>query len=242
MRNLITEFKAFYERKQFKPIDKSAQLLWFTLLYICNMSAWQEWFTVASQTIEIHSGLNKHAIIRARNNLKQQGYIDFRTNGNKATSYKLITICRVKNDTANDTTNDTANDTANDTINILNYTIRDDNNIPVTTNVNEEDSDFQKLCRRVGEEICQVTMTIQDDISFALQNVDKDLVDYAIEQTVRLNKHNWKYTYGIIRRCVAENIFTGAEARRREAEYHGTGSARADTADFSKFFKDGTTV
>ena len=58
-------------------------------MYLNNITGWQSWFTVASSTLEFRSGLSRQGVIKARNELKQLGYIDFKTNGRNATSYHM---------------------------------------------------------------------------------------------------------------------------------------------------------
>lgn len=67
-------------------------------MYINNKCAWIEWFSVANITLESNTGLSRSGIIKARNALKQYGIIDFKTNGTKATNYKLFSL--IKSDVA----------------------------------------------------------------------------------------------------------------------------------------------
>ena len=92
-RSLAKEFKAFFVRKQIFPVDKGAQALWFTLLYLNGQG---EWITVKSDVLEAHSGLSRPAVIRARKNLAEQGYIEFKEGiGNGLTAYKLLVLRNV---------------------------------------------------------------------------------------------------------------------------------------------------
>ena len=90
--NYITEIKAFQDFVQIKQLSTGQIALWYSLMYINNKCNWIEWFTVANQMLELNSGLSRQGVLKARNILKQNGLIDFRSNGTKATSYKLITI------------------------------------------------------------------------------------------------------------------------------------------------------
>ena len=63
--------------------------VWYVLMYLNNITGWQSWFTVASSTLEFRSGLSRQGVIKARNELKQLGYIDFKTNGRSATYYHM---------------------------------------------------------------------------------------------------------------------------------------------------------
>lgn len=90
--NYIAEIKAFYDIAQVKQLSTGQIALWHSLMYINNKCAWIEWFSVSNIMLEINTGLTRDGIAKARNILKQKGFIDFQSNGTKATSYKLISI------------------------------------------------------------------------------------------------------------------------------------------------------
>ena len=92
--NYITEIKAFHDLIQIKQLSTGQIALWYALMYINNKCNWIEWFTVPNQTLELNTGLSRQGIIKARNILKQNGVIAFRSNGTKATSYKMITLSK----------------------------------------------------------------------------------------------------------------------------------------------------
>ena len=115
-------------------LSTSSIALWHALMHIANKTGWQDTFTVAMVVLEIKSGLNKQAVLRARNVLKEKGLIDFEKRGNQAAKYKMISVLQCDNHTADnttddtttnttsDTTNDTTTNTTSDTINKLNKT------------------------------------------------------------------------------------------------------------------------
>jgi len=90
--NYITEIKAFQDFVQIKQLSTGQIALWYSLMYINNKCGWIEWFTVANQMLELNSGLSRQGVLKARNVLKQYGFIDFKSNGTKATSYRIISI------------------------------------------------------------------------------------------------------------------------------------------------------
>lgn len=90
--NYIKEIKAFYDLVQVKQLSTGQIALWHALMQVNNKCAWIEWFTAPNLTLELTSGLSRKGIYKARNILKQYGAIDFKTNGTKATSYKLISL------------------------------------------------------------------------------------------------------------------------------------------------------
>lgn len=90
--NYIKEIKAFYDLVQVKQLSTGQIALWHALMQINNKCAWIEWFTAPNLTLELTSGLSRKGIYKARNILKQYGIIDFKSNGTKATSYKLLSL------------------------------------------------------------------------------------------------------------------------------------------------------
>lgn len=91
------EIKAFYEQIEVKQLNSSAIVLWHALLHIANKTGWQDEFSVATSVLEIKTGLNKQAIIRARKVLKDNGFIDFKKRGTLATKYSLKSLVKFGN-------------------------------------------------------------------------------------------------------------------------------------------------
>ncbi|MDT2738290.1 DnaD domain protein [Enterococcus pseudoavium] len=87
--NMIRQIRGFYDRQLSNPLSSGQIALWHALLHINNTCSWIEWFTAANLTLEALCGLSRQGISKARNVLKQEGLIDFKSNGTKATSYKL---------------------------------------------------------------------------------------------------------------------------------------------------------
>ena len=92
--NYLAEIKAFYDLVQVKQLSTGQIALWNALMYINNKCSWIEWFTVPNLTLELNTGMSRSGVLKARNSLKQLGLIDFKTNGTRATSYKMNTIAK----------------------------------------------------------------------------------------------------------------------------------------------------
>lgn len=100
--NYLAEIKAFYDFVQVKQLSTGQIALWNALMYVNNKCAWTEWFTVANLTLELNTGMSRSGVLKARNSLKQYGLIDFKTNGTKATSYKMYTMLKSKQESTQD--------------------------------------------------------------------------------------------------------------------------------------------
>lgn len=90
--NYLVQILEFNERMQFNPLSSGQIALWYGLMYINNKCVWKEWFTAPTKILETYTGLSRGGIESARNALKQLGFIDFKSNGKKATSYNLTIL------------------------------------------------------------------------------------------------------------------------------------------------------
>lgn len=67
----------FYDFCECNTVSANAQLLFHTLLAINNKCVWEEWFSRTNVSLSGRMGISEKAFIRARNELKQLGLIDF---------------------------------------------------------------------------------------------------------------------------------------------------------------------
>lgn len=116
--NYITEINAFYDWLETNSISDSAINLWHAMMAVNNKTGWKREFTVAISTLEGRTKLSKSSIIRARNQLKQSGRIDFKERkGNQSCIYLLIAFhIDTQSATQSDTQTDTQCGTQTDTI------------------------------------------------------------------------------------------------------------------------------
>lgn len=87
--NYITTINHFWNLATINPLSTGQVALFFALLHLNNNSHWTEWFQAPNQVLSVLTGMSRSGILKARNELKQRGYIDFRERGTKATLYKL---------------------------------------------------------------------------------------------------------------------------------------------------------
>jgi SOS response regulatory protein OraA/RecX len=122
--NYITEINAFYDWLETNSISDSAINLWHAMMAINNKTGWKKEFTVAILTLEGRTKLSKSSIIRARNQLKQSGRIDFKERkGNQSCVYNLIAFhTDTQSGTQSVTQTDTQYGTQSDTITKLKET------------------------------------------------------------------------------------------------------------------------
>lgn len=147
--NYLKQVNTFFELLIANPLSANAQCLYFNLLNINNRCNWSEEFTTANSTLMGFTNLNKQALYRARNELIQKKYIDFKkgVNQNQSGKYKIfefVTADDTAHDTADDTPNDTPNNTADDTNNKLNKTKQKQTKHIKKKEIKKE-TDFDKL-------------------------------------------------------------------------------------------------
>lgn len=90
--NYIDLINSFWDSATTNPLSTGQVSLYFALLHVCNRSYWTEWFAAPNQVLSVLTGLSRSGILKARNELKQRGLIDFRERGTKATYYKLTML------------------------------------------------------------------------------------------------------------------------------------------------------
>ena len=88
--NYISLINLFWDSAMTNPLSTGQVSLYLALLHVCNRSNWTEWFQVPNQVLSVLTGLSRSGILKARNELKQRGVIDFKERGTKATLYKII--------------------------------------------------------------------------------------------------------------------------------------------------------
>ena len=92
--NYIKQLNTFYEMIMTNPLSSGQIALWSALMHINNKCSWIEWFSVSSSRLQEITGLSESGISKARNVLKQRGFIDFKKSSNRkvAPKYKIIEL------------------------------------------------------------------------------------------------------------------------------------------------------
>ena len=88
--NYLKEIVAFHDLVEIKQLSAGQIALWYALIHINNKTGWKEWFTVSNRTLESYAGLSRKGVQVARNALMQNGFIQIKFNGKKATAYKIV--------------------------------------------------------------------------------------------------------------------------------------------------------
>lgn len=105
--NYIRQVNTFYKFLPNNPLSPNAQCLYMYLLNKNNELGWIKEFTVSNMIVCGFTGIDRRTLDRARNELKQKGYIDYKQGkGNQAGKYLIVqfdTQCDTQCDTQYDT-------------------------------------------------------------------------------------------------------------------------------------------
>ena len=89
----ISQINAFYDALEINPLPAPSIALWHALHAIANKTGWQQEFSVSVSSLGLRAGLNEAAVKRARNKLKEAGFIEWRSRaGNKSATYRLTKL------------------------------------------------------------------------------------------------------------------------------------------------------
>jgi hypothetical protein len=97
--NYLQELNAFRDWSLLNHPSTGQVALWYSLMSINNMTGWQEWFTVANQTLQLMTGMSKAGLDKARTQLINKGLLIYQPGSTRqAGKYKLVSIYSKKVD------------------------------------------------------------------------------------------------------------------------------------------------
>ena len=184
--NYIEQLNSFFDLLYTKPLSTSAICLYVILFHLNNKCGWLEEFTVANMTIQGLSGMSRNQLHKARLELIQNGYVNYKKgNGNQSGKYLLVrfdTQMNTQMNTQIDTQIDTQKQHNVGTLNKLNKT--KPNNLK--ENVKENVKEVEKI--HFAE---FVTMT-SDEYEKLVVAHGKEIADQCIEKLDNYKGSNGK--------------------------------------------------
>ena len=109
--NYIKQVNAFYKMIQDNPLSSNAQCLYNYLLNKCSELGWKSEFSISNLIVCGFTSLSRQALDRARNELVQKGYIEYKKGrSNQAGKYLIVSFVTQDN-TQNDTQDNIQNNT-----------------------------------------------------------------------------------------------------------------------------------
>ncbi len=90
--NYILQSRELDDQQFINPLPAGQYTLLRALIALNNKCGWLEEFTVALSALESFTRLSRAGVQKARRSLVNKGYIEFKSNGTKAGSYKIFKI------------------------------------------------------------------------------------------------------------------------------------------------------
>ena len=176
--NYIKQLNEFYSTLDYKPLTSNAIAVYTILLQIANKAGWIDKFKVANTVLMSKCDLDMQKLIRARNVLINQGYIEY-SKGKNQTEAPTYSITKLYNDIANDIANniadniadnianDIADNSPNDTINKQNKTKQKNKE-----KINKKEYGEFKNVKLSDEEYLKIQKTFPNDYAKRIQSLD----------------------------------------------------------------------
>ena len=249
MLTLIDRFRMFARAASADDRIGSIEIAVYTmLLSIDNDLLFQEWFGCSDRRLQDMTNVGSvNTITKAKNRLKQLGWIDFKTAGKKTTLYKL-TIPTCATDTATNpetVTRDTATVCETDTATVCETdtaTVCETDTATVcetdTATLRRQDKTARQIdkaaadarAREEGNSLAEVVQTFENNIHPVAGKIERDrLIDLtdeysplwvteAIKEAALSNARNLRYITAILERWNRE----GFKAPRKGVKSSGT--------------------
>ncbi|MDM8212811.1 DnaD domain protein [Enterococcus hirae] len=229
--NYIRQVQAFNDRLLSNPLSSGQIALWHALMHINNKCTWIEWFTAANLSLEALCGLSRQGIAKSRNVLKQEGLIDFKSNGTKATSYTIKIIYR------EGTTSDSLQAGLQDSVqgrlqDSLQVGLQDSvQNSSTLVKQNKTKQNEKKQSAAVADDRLAKVFTlyqkafgalrplIAEDLEDWCKDLSPELVALAIEKTAKNNGKSFKYAEKILRDWEQSGVKTLDDVRKIDENF-----------------------
>lgn len=243
--NYIREINAFYDLVQVKQLSTGQIALWHALMQINNKCSWIEWFTAPNLTLELTTGLSRKGIYNARNTLKQHGLIDFKSNGTRATSYKLMSLLNNTQDSTQETTQgkSTMQDITQDTTQVTTQDTTQGTTQSSATLTKLKETKLKETktssggvdIAKIANEFQQngfgtINLTVKEMLIDLVENYPEEWILNAMKVAVKNNARRLNYVEGILRRW---NNSGGMKLGGRQDE-SDTNSSKRDSDELAK--------
>lgn len=213
--NYIRQVQAFNDRLLSNPLSSGQIALWHALMHINNKCTWIEWFTAANLSLEALCGLSRQGIAKSRNVLKQEGLIDFKSNGTKATSYTIKIIYR------EGTTSDSLQVGLQDSVQNSSTLVKQNK-----TKQNEKkqsaavyDGRLAKVFTLYQKAFGPLRPLIAEDLEDWCKDLSPELVALAIEKTAKNNGKSFNYAEKILKDWEQSGVKTIDDVRKIDENF-----------------------
>ena len=203
--NYINQVNTFYKLIQDNPLSSNAQCLYNYLLNKCSELGWKSEFSVSNLIVCGFTNLSRQALDRARNELVQKGFLQYKKGHSNQAGKYLIVSFDTQNDTQDDTQSDTQDNTQGghtvSTLNKLNKTKRN-------KTIKEEKEIKRKKVVELYNSLCVSLPHIQKVTEKREKAINNFIKEFTIEQFENI--------------CIKANssdFLTGINERRLESRF-----------------------
>ena len=203
--NYIKQVNTFYKLIQDNPLSSNAQCLYNYLLNKCSELGWKSEFSVSNLIVCGFTNLSRQALDRARNELVQKGFLQYKKGHSNQAGKYLIVSFDTQNDTQDDTQSDTQDNTQGghtvSTLNKLNKTKRN-------KTIKEEKEKKRKKVVELYNSLCVSLPHIQKVTEKREKAINNFIKEFTIEQFENI--------------CIKANssdFLTGINERRLESRF-----------------------
>ncbi len=248
--NYIKLLNSFYDRLETNLLSTSAIALWHALVHVNNKAGWPEEFTVAVSVLCVKTGLSERTINNARNDLKINGYIDFRSRkGNKSAVYIVRDLSAMVagnvsyrepvsaivadslSGNASDNLSDSSSDNASALFKLNETKQNETKQLQQKRSMADilRDPEFAKVTQFYGENIGMINKAISDELDAMCTFLNAELVLLALKESVLANANNKiKYTHSILKNWKSQNFKTVDDVEQHEKRKEQIGQQRSN--------------
>ena len=216
---------AFYTQQMLNPMSTGQIALWHALVYIANKSRWPDWFTVAGITLVQLSGLSHAGVKKARNELKQRGMIDFRPNGTRATSYRIV-MQESSQDGSRNSSQDSSRNSSQDSSRNSSQdgsrnssALRKQNNTLIPPTPPQGETPDGGGAVYVENNLRGMSPNNWEELrSYLVDGLTMDVICHAVDEAAANGKRNWAYVRKILNRYLTSGITTVEQAKASDGK------------------------
>lgn len=213
----IRQINAFENWNEYNELGPGAQLLWYKLMRVANLSGWQNELSISNTRLQSMTKSSEKTLINNRNQLIQSGLLQYKKRGRtKAGIYILIDLTtgtipvNTSADCSVDTTVKTSVVSSVDTSAYINKT-----KLKETKQNNIIDIDKQKIRDAYAQKIIPMDRPEQVDRveSFVEEEFDLDVVLFAIDYAASERKRSANYIVKLLNGWKRSGVKTVEDAK-----------------------------
>lgn len=232
----IRQINAFENLNEFNDIGPGAQLLWYKLMRVANLSGWQKELSISNTRLQSMTKTSEKTLINNRNQLIQNGLLQYKKRGRtKAGIYILSDITgnftvKTTVDCSVDTSVNSSVVSSVDTSAYINKTkqnkTKQSNNASVSSiTKNSEESAVRYWLNQVNP--AEAPFIVQSLGHWVNDFGDDAIVIAAIDEMLKNNAHSYKYLEKILKSWESQGLDSLEKVQHfLDGHYNKNNSAR----------------